>query len=165
MLNTGRGEYCSGHIAYVSYGWVVIISCNALLYYHFLYAWLFTIYFRTHTYNTIPFCSVVASFRCCILVPLLYYSVATHVCILHCTRLLIIPSFSSARSYNAYHYIFHLSTDPGLLDGYQAGTSKVAPSITTITNNPFVFLWKLLHAVHTSSSSYNSSFKLESGHG
>ena len=54
------------HILWLSY------SCNALLYYYFLYAWLFTIYFRTHTCSTTPFCSVVVSFHCCILVPLLY---------------------------------------------------------------------------------------------
>ena len=51
------------------------------------------LHFRTHTYNTIPFCSIVISFCCCILVPLLYYSVVTHVYIL--------PSIIPFRSYNA----------------------------------------------------------------
>ena len=30
------------------------------------------------------------------------------------------------------------ATDPGLLTGFQAGTSKVVPSLTTITGNPVV---------------------------
>ena len=38
----------------------------------------------------ILFCFAVVSFRCCILVPLLYYSVVTHVYILTCTLLVII---------------------------------------------------------------------------
>ena len=68
--NTVCMHVCGGHIAYVSYGWVDIIACNTLLYYHFLYAWLFTINLRTH--NAIPFCSVVVSLFCCCIILLLY---------------------------------------------------------------------------------------------
>ena len=47
-------------------------------------------------HNTFLFC-------CCILVPLLYYSVVTHVYILPCALLVIIAI--PVQSYNAYCYI------------------------------------------------------------
>ena len=36
------------------------------------------------------------------------------------------------------------ASDPGLLTGFQAGTSKVVPSLTTITGNPVVVLVKVV---------------------
>ena len=72
MLNTvcvgggGGGEHCDGHIAYVSHGRVTI-SCNALPYYYFLYACLFTSTF------------VLTPATQCLFVPLSYCSVVTHI--------------------------------------------------------------------------------------
>ena len=63
--NTVCMHVCGGHIAYVSYGWVDIISCNTLLYYHFLYGWLTSV--LTTQYLFVPLlypCSVVVLFRC-----------------------------------------------------------------------------------------------------
>ena len=41
-------------------------------------------------------------------------------------------------------FIVQTATDPGLLTGCQAGTSKVVPSLTTITGNPVVVLVKVV---------------------
>ena len=50
---------------------------------------------------------------------------------------------------SAFHHEFRVftvqtATDPGLLTGFQAGTSKVAPSLTTIMGNPVVVLMKVV---------------------
>ena len=66
---------CSGHMHGLHTWWLcwVILSSTTLLYYHFLYiyAWLFTSFFRTrvtHVSRDCPphntFCSVVVLFRC-----------------------------------------------------------------------------------------------------
>ena len=36
------------------------------------------------------------------------------------------------------------ATDPGLLTSFQAGTSKVVPSLATVTVNPVVVLMKVV---------------------
>ena len=81
-------------------GWVVI-SCTALLYYHFLYVRLFTFSFRTLAHVSVD-CSQHTT------VPLLYCAVVTHIHIFPCIRILIILLLHSEVD-RVVRYMFLLS--------------------------------------------------------